>query len=605
MDLTLVNMPWASVGYPSLACGILKAALSRGGEHRARVVDGNLDFFDWMHRELGTGLREYDFFALDSYFHGCGDWVFSAALHGERTWRVDEFRAAHADVLGEERVQLCLRLQELVPSWLAEYADQLVETAGDLVGFTTTFQQNTASLALARELKQRDPDLRVVLGGANCDGPQGAAWHRNFDFVDHVVRGEGERAFPDLLDQLDRGGELTRIPGLCWRDDSGAPRVNDMDAAPLPPQHIVAPDFDGYFERFAASAAAAEVDPKLVVEGARGCWWGEKHHCTFCGLNGSFMQFRSKSPDRFHDELIGLVERHRVMDLYLVDNILDMEYLRTVLPRLEEAGYDLRLQCEIKSNLRFDQLAQLARAGVVQVQPGIENLSSRVLRLMDKGVDGCQNVRMLRDGHSLGLTVLWNYLYGFPGERDGDYTSVVAQFPALWHLPPMDGASRIALERFSPHFNEPELGFAEREPDPQYRLNYDLPPEELNDLAYLFATEPAGIGGEVEAALLDQVRAWQENHSKSLLEQLDRGDEIVVLDDRPGFGHREHVLRGSDAELFRALDQPRSRSYLGTRFGQADERVAEWQSLGLVFTDADRFVHVVPQANNQALLRLR
>src|SRR5205807_1753573 len=100
------------------------------------------------------------------------------------------------------------------------------------------------------------------------------------------------------------------------------------------------------------------------------------------------------------------------------DNILDMAYLGSLLPRLAGAGLDLGLHWEIKANLRRSQLQVLADAGVVAVQPGIESLSGQVLRLMDKGVTGCLNVRALRDAASCGLGVVWNYLYGFPGEND-------------------------------------------------------------------------------------------------------------------------------------------------------------------------------------------
>ncbi|WP_199740376.1 RiPP maturation radical SAM C-methyltransferase [Saccharopolyspora rhizosphaerae] len=602
--MTLVSMPWASVSYPSLACGILKAAAERGGKHRVTVVDANLDFFDWMHRELGTGLREYDFFSLDSYFQGCGDWVFTSALHDDEEWRVEEFRAALRGEVDDEVLRLCERLHELVPNWISEYAEELAGTAGDVVGLTTTFQQNSASLALARGLKRLDPSVRTVLGGANCEGRQGAAWHRNFDFVDFVVRGEGEVAFPALLDCLASGEDPRALPGLCWRDGSEI-GANPPSAAPLAPGSIVAPDFGAYFDRHARSAAAAEVEPKLVVEGARGCWWGEKHHCTFCGLNGSFLQFRSKSPQRFHDELLDLVARHQVLDVYLVDNILDMAYFETVLPRLEESGCDLRIQCEVKSNLRFDQLRRLTRAGVVQVQPGIENLSSRVLQLMDKGVSGCQNVRFLRDASSLGLTVMWNYLCGFPGETDDDYEAVIDQFPALHHLPPMDGADRIALERFSPYFDDPGLGLRQRGPDPQYARNYDLPPAELAEIAYLFTSDPAGVGHELEKRLLAAAEEWRAHHPASELDHVRIGSEVVISDDRPSFGQHEHVLVGDDVALFDALDRPRSAATLGRHFGpRVQDRLLRWQEAGLVFTDDGHHVHVVPEATNQWQLRI-
>src|SRR5260370_1218420 len=110
---------------------------------------------------------------------------------------------------------------------------------------------------------------------------------------------------------------------------------------------------------------------------------------------------------------------------------------------------------------------------------------SRVLRLMDKGVTGCQNVRLLRDAETVGMNMNWNYLYGFPGETDADYTAVLDQFPALHHLIPPTNPTRVQVERFSPYFDRPELGFGPPRPAAHYRFIYDLPETELADLVYL------------------------------------------------------------------------------------------------------------------------
>lgn len=239
-----------------------------------------------------------------------------------------------------------------------------------------------------------------------------------------------------------------------------------MSRRPLTPSQILTPVYDGFFERLDTSVAAGWVQPRLPVEGSRGCWWGEKHHCTFCGLNGSFMEFRSKSPDRFHDELVELARRYQVLDFMVVDNILDMGYFDTVLRRLAESDHQLRLHFEVKSNLRRPHFRRLVEAGTVMVQPGIESLSSKVLKLMDKGVTGCLNVRALRDAQSTGVSVCWNYLYGFPGESAADYREIIRQLPMLHHLEPPGGSSRIAIERFSPYFDRPELGFPDLRPPP-------------------------------------------------------------------------------------------------------------------------------------------
>ena len=49
---------------------------------------------------------------------------------------------------------------------------------------------------------------------------------------------------------------------------------------------------------FARIGLAFRVRPQIPLETSRGCWWGMKHHCIFCGLNGKQMAFQDKSPDR-------------------------------------------------------------------------------------------------------------------------------------------------------------------------------------------------------------------------------------------------------------------------------------------------------------------
>ncbi|MFF0965792.1 RiPP maturation radical SAM C-methyltransferase [Streptomyces sp. NPDC003703] len=618
MRVLLVNMPWSPIDLPSLALGILKRSVDeRVPGARAEVLHANLEFVDWITARTEFTGDDYEYYSLSSYFMGCGDWVFSSALYDDPGWREKEFTEVMRGKLKKQRMEMTRELHRIVPEFVDEIARRIVAHAPDVVGFTSTFQQNTAALAAARRVKQLAPHLVTVMGGANCDGAQGAAVHRNFPFVDHVVRGEGEAAFPQLLTALADGTDLADVPGLCHRGPGGESVANPMATRPLPPAAILPPDYSGYFERLAASAARNWVEPKLVVEGARGCWWGEKHHCTFCGLNGSFMEFRSKSPDTFYEEIIDLARRHRVLDMYVVDNILDMGYLTTVLPRIIDSEYDLRLHIEIKANMRRAQLRTLADAGMIYVQPGIESLNHRVLDLMDKGVSGCQNVRMLRDGAETGLSVAWNYLHGFPGESAADYEPVIAQLPALEHLdPPVDLSARIAIERFSPYFERPELGFTGLRPEEHYRFTYDLPENELYDLAYVFEAPARGIGEPTVTALNDALAAWKKHHADARLTHDDLGDRIVLVSRRRAFDWRTRELTDPfERAAFRLLDQPHTPAALARKAARqvpgaardeaaVQELLDAWTALGIVFTDGGQYVHIAPAAVNEDLLRL-
>src|SRR2546428_10968735 len=86
-----------------------------------------------------------------------------------------------------------------------------------IVGFTSTFDQNVASLTLAKLIKDLYPSVKIVFGGANFDGEMGLEHFRAFPWIDHVVVGEGEEVFPALVKQLLEGKQDGFGPGVASR----------------------------------------------------------------------------------------------------------------------------------------------------------------------------------------------------------------------------------------------------------------------------------------------------------------------------------------------------------------------------------------------------
>jgi ribosomal peptide maturation radical SAM protein 1 len=576
VPVTLVAMPWQAVDSPSLPLGILRAVAAAHGFAVPTAYPANLRWVEFLMARTGgeIGPPAYHDVAENGLFHGLGDWVFTGVLHGDPDFGVAalEGYAAARDV----PVAHARRMRGYATDFVDLAVKEILESAPTVVGFSTTFMQNVPSLAAARRLKELAPEVTVVLGGGNCDGPMGAAIHRNYPFVDYVISGEAEDSFPALLRALDGAGPLADVAGLCWRDDQGVQHRNQNGNA-VPAAHLPVPDFGDYFERLSASPAYPSLEPRLVMETARGCWWGEKHHCTFCGLNGSLMAFRAKSPDTVVAELSVLVRRHRVLDVVVVDNIIDTRYFSTVLPRLAALDWDLRIHYEVKANLRPADVAALRAANVVQVQPGIESLVGDVLGLMDKGVSAVHNIRTLRDCETAGLTVSWNWLYGFPGESLAHYAPVFEQLPALVHLQPPLGAGRICLERFSPYFDNPHLGFAERTTASSYRHVYDLPEAEIQDMVYLFDSPPRGITTGQAQPLHDLIERWTDGYPASSLRYVDDGAEIVIHDRRVGWPERDHHI-----------DEPRWRAaYLELASGHTAEGLRRKLAERAISVDAD------------------
>ena len=308
---------------------------------------------------------------------------------------------------------------------------------------------------------------------------------------------------------------------------------------------------------------ASKLKPQILIETARGCWWGAKQHCTFCGLNGETMAFRAKSAERVLGEIERQLQRYGVRHFQAVDNIISHDYFRTLLPMLAERKLGVTFFYEIKSNLRREQIQLMRDAGILAVQPGIESLSSHVLKLMRKGVTGIQNVQLLKWCREYGIEVAWNLLYGFPGETAEDYDEIARYASAITHLKAPGTIAPIRLDRFSPNFTQAEhFGIADIRPFSMYKFVYPLPEAEVANLAYFFeyAYKDGRDPARYTAKLLEQVKEWKENKSGSLYKDYGRpGAEMTIVDTRPGRPQMLYPFRGIQRELYEYCEEVRSR----------------------------------------------
>lgn len=558
MRVLLVNMPWISLGRPAIGVSLLKAALVAEG-FECHVAYGNL----LLAGRIGRADYELVNEQISAAFF-CGDWLFAQHLFGAQLDQNAYLATLRHHLGGDQRFARIMALRAHIGPFLEDCLARFDVASHDLIGFSTTFEQNLASLALAHAIKQRHPDKLVVFGGANCEGPMGQELHRSFPWIDYVVSGEADRSFPELVRRLAAGEASPRIAGVVARGSAGGPApapatpITDLDALPVP-------DYDDYFAALHALPFAAELRPALLIESARGCWWGAKSHCTFCGLNGATMAFRAKSAERVLMELESQQQRYGIGRFLAVDNILPYEYFKTLLPALKQRRLGISLFYEVKSNLKREQVELLRDAGVMALQPGVESLSTPVLRLMRKGVSALQNVQLLKLSREYGIEVAWNLLYGFPGETPEHYAETAATIEALYHLKPPGMASAIRLDRFSPNFDQAAaFGLTDVRPFALYQHLYPLPPERVANLAYFFEYRH-GDGRQPESYLADtlaRVAIWKANAGGDLVMQSDDDAHLDLIDTRPDRAPSRYRLGALEREVYELCGEIRGRAAL-------------------------------------------
>lgn len=575
----LLELPFKSITRPNIGFSILRSILESKGVH-CDIRYANIDFAELLGYDIYTNIAE-----RIAHEYLIGDLVFASYVN-ERPTDFEELRSFQ-NLAGKQII-----LSE-VPDWIWEkiesfqsnaiqftrdLAASVVEGGYKVFGFNLMFQ-SMPNLAVAKAIKEIDSKIIVIFGGANCEGPMGLALHQSYEWIDYVCRGEGEYLISDLYDFLCSGSpQLESIPGLIWRDKVGSVvngarshSVKNMDEIPTP-------NYVDWIEQLGSSKFRHKTDElSIPFETSRGCWYGEKNHCIFCGLNGESLTFRYKSHHRVLKELQELL-RHKIDNFYCVDLILPNSYFDTLLPELGKKDWPISIFFECKANLTRGQVELLKKAGVNQIQPGIENLNSTLLRLLKKGVHAYQNIRLLRWAAELGVTVEWNLLYGIPGERAEDYEQILDLLPLISHLrAPTVGCSKIRIDRFSPleKYSE-KFDLGRLWPSPAYNVVFDLPPSRIENIAYFFDSQRKlglGVIEEVEC-LKVAVANWCRTRGDITFVSLHLGKDTLLLTDNRACAKVTSIeLCGSDATIYDACDEGASLEQIATKVSIGTKRV--------------------------------
>ncbi len=559
----LLSMPYGALERPALGLSLLKSTLNEENIP-CDVRYMTFPFADFI------GAENYQWMCYElPYTAFAGDWSFTTALYGDKYDTrqenyINEILRKNWN-LDNETVQRILHIKSQIPNFIEYCVNSIEWEEYSIVGFTSTFEQNIASLALAKKVKTLHPEIKIIFGGANWEAEMGHELHRRFTFVDYVCSGEAEKTFPALVKSVfaeESPEEIEKnIGGIVLRKNgesifTGEPeRIREMDS-------LAIPDYSDYFRDLEQSSSSINIFPTLLFETSRGCWWGAKSHCTFCGLNGGSMAFRSKSPRRVLDELDFLSTRWKTESVDVVDNILDMKYFDTVIPALAKAKRPMQMFYEVKSNLKREHLKLLSEAGINRIQPGIESLSNHVLKLMRKGTTGLRNIQFLKWAKEYNVTAEWNLLYGFPGETKADYEEILQMLPSLKFLNPPCAVGPIRLDRFSPNFNKSaEFGLINLRPMPTYYFLYPFKKESLMRIAYYFDFDyESGLNPYENARkVIEYINDWKQNPEQGCLYSLKNDDETLTLyDTRSDAFVGEVKLQKFERAVYEFCDEVRS-----------------------------------------------
>ncbi|MHB0914826.1 MAG: B12-binding domain-containing radical SAM protein [Thermoleophilia bacterium] len=273
------------------------------------------------------------------------------------------------------------------------------------------------AVLISREIKRAYPDIPVVWGGYHASMlPEQTLVE---DYIDIVIRGQGQVAAVELARRLEQGAPLSDIAGLCYKDDgkrviSDYPKLVDIDQFPPTPYDVI--DIEQYMVNDLGTRT-------MKFFSSQGCPFG----CGFCAETSMYGRGWVGFPaERVVDEIAALVEDYGVNALDFADTnfFVSKKRVRAICEGIIERGLDVKWAADVRTkqfiDFPEDLLKLIYKAGCRRLLLGAESGSQQALQQIGKQTTVHDTLHVARLCDQLGIIARFTTMFGFPGEPEKD-----------------------------------------------------------------------------------------------------------------------------------------------------------------------------------------
>lgn len=296
------------------------------------------------------------------------------------------------------------------------------------LGFSVIDGNVDASLAIAKLIKERYPNIKILFGGNGVEVldfgrlPNSNYTTNEYTFIDAISRGDGEMTLVEILKSDWSEESLMNIKGLIWQCNGvfvhNKMRENiDMDSLPFPDY---SPLEDNYYYK-----STYQYNVPLVM--SRGC----PYRCSFCSVPDFIPEFRYRNVNNVIDEIKYWVSKGET-NFFCHDSIINgnPKWLKDFCEKIIENdlhitwGGNMRLQAPMRD---INTMRLYRKAGLMKMITGFESASEPVLRHMKKYTDVkgvkeiFENVRQINKENEWPMQFAMQLIIGYLNETEKDF----------------------------------------------------------------------------------------------------------------------------------------------------------------------------------------
>lgn len=259
---------------------------------------------------------------------------------------------------------------------------------------------------------------KTIIGGALITSEPGLmlkALHPDF-----IVIGEGEITIIELLNCLEKKGNLEKVKGIGYLKNKKPfftkkrELVKDLDSLPLP-------DFEGFgFEEKLKNQSNSyflygefDYPRSYPILASRGCAF----HCTFCyhSLGG----YRERKIESVIKELEIAIKKYKINAIEIYDDLFSVkrervyQFCKEIKKLIKKTPWKVKWTCQLVVRGVDKKLLQtLKDAGCTVVGFGFESYSEKVLKSMKKPITPEQIDNVIKLSREVGIGVQGNFIFG-------------------------------------------------------------------------------------------------------------------------------------------------------------------------------------------------
>jgi anaerobic magnesium-protoporphyrin IX monomethyl ester cyclase len=287
-------------------------------------------------------------------------------------------------------------------------------SGADVIGLTATTPTISTALRIAEYIKQANPSVKIVMGGAHATMLPEETMSSS-PAIDVIVKGEGDETIIKLLKALEDNLPLESIAGIVYRTDGKIRQspdrtsIFDIDTLPFLAYHQLP------LKSYQPHPPHGMFSPFAAIVTSRGC----PYRCAFCSKPVFGSRFRAQSPARVVDEIAYLQDRFGVKEIAFYDDsfTVDKNRVHAIADRIMHSGLKINWTCETRVNLVDKSLLRhMKQAGCYAVSYGIESASPEIIKSLHKDTTIPQVEEAVALSREAGLLVIGYFMLGSPGE---------------------------------------------------------------------------------------------------------------------------------------------------------------------------------------------